>query len=134
MDCLQSSGQDIYLEDTALNVTHDLRASPYTFTTDAGVFNTRFILKFNANALSITDTNILANLVIKKINKTIDVSSLLSTIESFELFDITGRVIHKTSNINNTDYSYDINSLSNGPYIVKVSLSNGGVKTKKLIL
>jgi hypothetical protein len=128
------SSQDIYLEDTELDIIHNLRANPYAFTTDEGTFNNRFILRFSPETLSTTDREIPSDLIIRSINKTIDTSSTLSTIKTFELFDVTGRVIHKNLRVNNTNYNYQTNNLSSGTYVVKVSLDNGAVVTKKLIL
>jgi hypothetical protein len=128
------SSQDIYLEDTELGIIHNLRANPYAFTTDEGTFNNRFILRFSPETLSTTDREIPSDVIIRSINKTIDASSTLSTIKTFELFDVTGRVIHKNLRVNNTNYNYQTNNLSSGTYVVKVSLDNGAVVTKKLIL
>lgn len=130
----ESAHQDIYLEDTELNIIHDLRANPYQFTSDEGTFNDRFVVRFNSQTLSTIDQDILANLRIKAINNTIIASSSLSAIKTFELFDITGRTIHKNLKVDNTIYNYQNNELSAGTYIVQVSLTNGAVVSKKLIL
>ena len=129
-----NENQGIYLEDTTLNIIHDLRANPYSFTTDEGVFNERFILRFTTQSLSIKDQDILANVTIRSIHNSIDATSTLSTINTFELFDITGRLIHKNLKVENTNYSYQTNNLSKGTYIVTVSLANGATTSKKLII
>jgi len=126
--------QGIYIEDTALNIIHDLRANPYVFTTDSGTFDDRFILRFNNQILSIKDQDILSDLNIRAIDKTIEAMSKISTIKTFELFDITGRAIHKNLNVENVNYSYNTNNLSNGTYIVTVSLANGTKVSKKLMI
>ena len=130
----ESTRQDIYLEDTELNIIHDLRANPYIFISDAGTFDDRFVLRFNAVTLSTTDHDILANVHIRSINNSIDATSALSEIKTFELFDITGRQIHKNLNVDNTKYSYQTSHLSTGPYFVQLALANGSTVTKKLIL
>ena len=38
--------QDIYLKDELLNIYHDLKSAPYTFTATAGVHNDRFKLVY----------------------------------------------------------------------------------------
>ena len=129
-----NTSQNIYLEDTELNIIHDLRANQYVFTTQDGVFNDRFILRFTTQSLSIKDQEIVSDLEIKSFNKTVIAKSGLSTIKSFELFDVTGRVIHKNLNVNNTDYSFPTTNLSIGTYFVKVSLETGAIATKKVII
>ncbi|WP_299104952.1 T9SS type A sorting domain-containing protein [uncultured Winogradskyella sp.] len=129
-----NTSQNIYLEDTELNIIHDLRANQYVFTTQDGVFNDRFILRFTTQSLSIKDQEIVSDLEIKSFNKTVIAKSGLSTIKSFELFDVTGRVIHKNLKVNNTDYSFSTTNLSIGTYFVKVSLETGAIATKKVII
>ncbi len=130
----ENANQDIYLEDTELNITHNLRANPYSFTTSEGDFNDRFILRFNAEALSTVDEDALSNLIIRSFNKVIDATSPSSPIKTFELFDVTGRIIHTNLRVNNSDYTYQTNNLSTGAYIVKISLDNGSIVSKKLII
>ncbi len=130
----ESALQDIYLEDTELNIIHDLRVNPYIFSSDQGTFDNRFILRFNAVTLSTNAQDILANVYIKSINKTINVTSSLSEIKTFELYDVTGRTIYKNLKVGNTNYTHQTNNLSAGTYIVKVSLENGATVSKKLMI
>lgn len=130
----ENSNQDIYIEDTELNIIHDLKVSPYTFTSDAGTFNTRFILRFTAERLSVKDQELLSNLVIQSNNKSIKARSDLSPIQTFELYDITGRAIHRNLKINQSNYRYQTHNLSEGTYIVKVQLANGAAVSKKMII
>jgi len=108
---------------------HDLRNSPYSFTTNQGIFNERFILRFNNNStLGIDDEEALSNLDITKVNENINVNSSYSNIISFEFFDIKGRLIHKNLDIKNDYYTYKTQNISSGVYIVKVLLENGSIK------
>ncbi|WP_299125201.1 T9SS sorting signal type C domain-containing protein [uncultured Winogradskyella sp.] len=128
------SNQSIYVEDKELNIIHDLRANPYSFTTESGTFNERFVLRFNNTTLGIKDQDIITDLRIRSVNNTIDAISSLSVIKKFEVFDITGRTIHKNINVNNTSYIYQTNGLSEGTYIVQVLLANGAIVSKKVII
>ncbi|WP_400081251.1 fibronectin type III domain-containing protein [Winogradskyella sp. R77965] len=128
------TNQNIYIEDNDLGIIHDLRSTPYTFTTESGTFNERFVIRFNNTILNIKDQDIISNLKINAINNTINVSSSLSAIKTFEMFDITGRTIHKNINVNDTSFIYQTNQLSEGAYIVQVLLANGAVVTKKVII
>lgn len=126
--------QGIYLEDKELSIIHNLRSQPYSFTTDEGTFNNRFVLRFTNNTLSTNEQQILSNVTVKAIKNVVKATSTLSAIKAFELFDITGRIIHKNFKVNNNNYLYKTNNLSNGNYIVKILLDNGSVLTKKVIL
>jgi len=128
------SDQNIYLEDTELNIIHDLKANPYIFTTELGVFKERFLLRFTSETLSIADQDIINNVDIRALSQTIEATSTQSFIKTFELFDITGRLIHKKLNVENTNYSYPTNNLSSGTYVVTVSLANGGTLSKKVMV
>ncbi|MCB0434133.1 MAG: hypothetical protein KDD18_14490, partial [Mangrovimonas sp.] len=48
----------IYLKDNLLNLYHNLSASDYSFTSEAGEFNARFEIVFQDNSLSV-DTPLL---------------------------------------------------------------------------
>ncbi|NRD19433.1 T9SS type A sorting domain-containing protein [Winogradskyella eckloniae] len=130
----ENTNQNIYLEDTELNTIHDLRANPYTFTSNVGTYNDRFILRFTNQALSIKDQDIISDLEIRSIDKNIETTSNLSSIKTFELFDLTGRIIHKNLNIDDMSYNMPTHNLSTGAYIVKVSLDTGTVVTKKIVI
>ncbi|WP_179020904.1 GEVED domain-containing protein [Winogradskyella forsetii] len=129
-----TTDQAIYLEDTMLNSIHDLRANPYIFTSAQGTFDERFRLRFSTQTLSIKDQEALANLTITNRNSTIDAIAPSETIKTFELFDITGRVIHKNLKVDSANYSYQTHHLSRGTYVVTVKLTNGATKSKKLII
>lgn len=129
-----NTSQNIFLEDTELNIIHDIRANPYIFTSQDGVFDTRFILRFTNESLSIKDQEIVSDLEIRNFDNTLYATSNLSIIESFELFDVTGRLIHKNLNVESTNYNYLSHNLSKGTYIVKVELQNGSVISKKIII
>ena len=130
----ENTHQDIYIEDTELNIIHNLKLNPYTFSANAGTFNERFILRFTAERLSIKNQDLLSNVMIQSINKTIIAKSNLGAIQNFELLDITGRTIYKDLKINQTNYKYHSAHLSEGTYIVKVQLANGSAVSKKIIL
>ncbi|WP_197429341.1 T9SS type A sorting domain-containing protein [Winogradskyella endarachnes] len=129
-----NASQNIFLEDTELNIIHDIRANPYIFASQAGVFDTRFILRFTNESLSIKDEEIISELDIRNFDNTLYATSNLSIIKSFELFDATGRLIHKNLSVESTNYNYLSHNLSKGTYVVKVELQNGSVVSKKIII
>ncbi len=47
--------QPVYLQDNVLGITHDLSLGAYTFTTEAGTFENRFVLRLNNPTTGIAD-------------------------------------------------------------------------------
>lgn len=99
--------QDIYLEDKLLNITYDLKSNPYTFTSNVGVFNDRFVLKYKTN-----NGNDKVNNNIKKVS----------------VYDMMGVKIFEGDN-----ESYkNMVPVRNHIYIVKTEMEDGFVITKKV--
>lgn len=130
-----NTNQDIFLEDTYLNIIHDLRNTPYSFNSNIGTFNNRFILRYTNNALNISEETLLNGLVISAPNNNfIKVSSELEQIKTISVFDVLGRILYQDMSVNQKELIINNPSFSNGTYIVKASLSNGLQKTQKIIL
>ncbi|MFD2915533.1 T9SS type A sorting domain-containing protein [Psychroserpens luteus] len=127
--------QNIYIEDTALNIIHDIRLSPYSFTIEAGVHNDRFILRYTNEALGVNqlDDNDSISISAPK-SEYIKVTSEIGIINSIAIYDIVGRVIFTTKDINQSEFILNETRLSDGTYIVKVQLSNGKQKIQKVVL
>lgn len=125
----------IYLKDNLLNKLHDLSSSDYTFTSEVGVFNSRFEIVFNALALS-TDEHIFDNKALKIVDLENDrvqfnVSDNLS-IKTVNIYDLLGRQLYNLDGNSSTE-TYNLSKLNNAIYIAKVELSSGAVITKKAL-
>ena len=130
-----NTNQDIFLEDTYLNIIHDLRNTPYSFNSNIGTFNNRFILRYTNNALNITEETLLNGLLISAPNNSyIKVTSELEQIKTISVFDVLGRILYQDMSVNQKELIINNPSFSNGTYIVRASLSNGLQKTQKIIL
>ncbi|OBX21499.1 MULTISPECIES: T9SS type A sorting domain-containing protein [Bizionia] len=129
------TGQIIFIEDTYTNIIHNVRISPYSFNTEAGVFNDRFILRYTDNALSVEEFNANSGITITAPNSNyIKVSSKNNTIKSVYVYDMLGRELVKKLNINATEIILDNNSFSEGTYIVKATTTNNMTRIEKVIL
>lgn len=126
-----STAQNIYLEDTVLGITHDLRAAPYTFTGTVGSNETRFVLKFNNSTLSNEDFT--ANAVTVYTNESINVTTANLTIKSVRIYDLLGRVLETFNNVNVATFSTRNVAKTQSPILVEVTLENGATKTYKVI-
>ncbi|OOV28525.1 hypothetical protein BXU11_00815 [Flavobacterium sp. LM5] len=127
--------QEIWLEDKKTATVHDLTKGCYTFTTINGVENDRFVLKYTNKTLG-TDENTSADksLVISIKNKKITVTSSEETITQIQIFDLLGRKIYDKSKINTQEYMIEALPSSEQTLIVKTTLANGAISSKKIIL
>lgn len=135
VDGLFLDGQDIFLEDRELNIIHDLRAAPYSFTTAAGRTDNRFILRYTSNALGNPDFGTLDNSVVVATNNgELTIKSSIENMQEVTVYDILGRQLFEAKNINNTNYVASNISLNQQALIVKITLENGTVVTRKIVL
>jgi hypothetical protein len=132
-DSSWDQSQHVYLQDNTLGIVHDLSNGDYTFTTAAGTFDSRFVLKYT-NALGTNDNDILDNTVIVAKDKNVlKVRSSIEEIKSITIFDILGRKVYAKDALNNKDFS-EVDVVKNDQtLIVKITLTNGAVVTKKII-
>lgn len=121
----------IYLNDKELNIKHNLMESAYTFESAAGESKTRFEIVYKTDdTMNVEEFN--SNEVqIYAQNEYIKIDSKNQKIISVELYDLSGRNIHRNENINANNYQ--IKSYSKGVLLVKVQTQNGEMITKKLI-
>lgn len=125
----------VYLQDLALNVIHDLKQSPYTFTANKGIINNRFVIRYTNNTLGNTDFETLSNSVtVTGNNGQVTVTSLRENIKEVMVYDVLGRALLEARSINNLNFSRGNVTQSNQALIVKVTLENGATVTKKIVL
>ena len=132
---LESS--EVYLIDNDLGIEHNLNESAYSFNTLNGEFKDRFVLSLKTDSRLINPT--LENELIistNEVGQDINFSTTqLSNITNVQIYDMLGRLLH------NVDFSDETttaritsNSLKNSIFIVKATLSDGKMLTKKVIL
>jgi hypothetical protein len=126
--------QDVYLEDKLLNLVHNLKLSNYNFATQIGTFNDRFVIRFRPSSLSNTENFVTNNnvTVFKKANN-INIKSVLETIKSVSIYDVSGRLIYENSNVNNNDFVISNLNSSNQVLLLQIKTNDGLISTKKLI-
>ncbi len=126
--------QNIFVEDKLLNIVHDLKTAPYAFTTQAGTFNDRFVLRFTQKTLGVDSVSPLENgIFITKYKNELKIKSETETIERITVFDILGRKIFDKQSINSTEFRIVNNNITQQILIVKVVLENGNVISKKIM-
>ncbi|MCR5861311.1 T9SS sorting signal type C domain-containing protein [Flavobacterium sp. J372] len=127
--------QDIYLKDNLLNVVHNIKASPYTFTTTAGTFTGRFEVVYSPDGTlgtqnPVADEN---SIIIFKQDNTLKINSLKEEISEVTVFDIRGRKLYETTNVNALSSEANGLQAEQQALIIKVKTANGAVISKKVI-
>lgn len=128
------ANQAVFLEDKLTNTVFDLKDSNYNFTTVAGTFNDRFILRFINKTLGVSLVETLEKQVlISNKNKQIKINSQFESIDKVLVYDLFGRKIYQKTNVNSNELSILNLASSQHAFLVKVTLQNGKTVTKKII-
>jgi subtilisin-like proprotein convertase family protein len=133
---LSEAATHIYLEDTYLNIIHDLKVSDYTFSVNQeGVFNDRFILRFNTDTLNVeNEINPENEILVFEQNDIIHIRTTNRiAISSVVVHDILGRLLinskHKSSSI-----KIDATRFKTGTLLFfQIQLENNKTLIKKFI-
>ncbi|AWG20639.1 hypothetical protein FFWV33_03350 [Flavobacterium faecale] len=130
------SEKDIYLTDQKNAVEHNLKSGPYTFSTEAGTFNDRFQLSYQAKTtLGVTATDLDQNkLLISQKENTITIHSNSEQINEVRLYDLAGREILSRTKVNSTDLQLAVPFKNAQVLLIKVKLENGQIITEKLVI
>lgn len=135
-----SEDQDIYLKDNLTGEYFDLRnGQPYEFSSEAGEFSNRLEIVFQnqSQTLSIKDETI-ENIKLyyaSSRNKIVVLNPKNEDIKTIEIFNVLGQSVYKNQNTYEGSYNeYEIQGLSSGTYIVRLTAANNSSFTKKIIV
>jgi hypothetical protein len=80
----------MYIIDKLSNKVHNLKQSPYSFTTEKGTFNDRFVLRYTDKTLGITDleTTLENQLLVSGKNKQLSIISFAGAIDKIMIYDV----------------------------------------------
>ncbi|MBF6640490.1 fibronectin type III domain-containing protein [Flavobacterium sp. J49] len=126
------NNQNIYLKDGLLNITHDLKASPYQFTSANGMIHDRFRVVYQSNALGNPEfsTNNPVNVIVKD---EVAVSSNNLQMESIIVYNILGQKLDTYHNINTNFFTLSNLRKNNAGLLLNIKLQNGETVIKKVI-
>lgn len=134
VDGIFSESQDIYLRDKITNIDQNLKNASYTFSTEAGIYNSRFELVYTSNFLASENTSGLESnsVLLYKKDKDIVVSSKQATLDHVEVFDMNGRLLAVAKNINSKVLSLNVGQ-ANQVLIFRITSTGGVTISKKII-
>jgi len=134
------TNQSVFIEDKLTNTVFDLKSGNYAFSTTAGTFDDRFVLRYTNKTLSLEETDKEEDgiLVLYSNNyKTLIIhnNDMNSTVNAVALFNITGQNIAnwEVTDSEQTNIQFPIKNTSSGFYIVKVKTTKGEF-AKKIIV
>jgi len=121
-------GKDVYLEDTENEVIHNLKSSAYSFTSTAGNFDERFILRFTDSALSNEDTSLSQVKIYPNPSTGVFYINYAGSEKlTYTVYDLTGKKV-----LMGTGTVMDLSSLNSGIYTAQIS-NTASVRSVKLI-
>jgi hypothetical protein len=129
-----NTNQTIYIEDTYTNTIQNIRLLPFTFSSESGTFNDRFVLRYADESLSTSEFNANGLTIIAPKGDYIKVNSTNNVIETIIVYDLLGRILYNRNQIHTNEFTVDGSNLSDGTYIVKAILTNNKFKIQKIIL
>lgn len=125
-------GQVVYLEDKLLNVIHDLKQGTYNFTTEAGTFNDRFVLRFTTTALGNPQFNV-NSVIVYKNEQGLHVTTGNIVMKSVNIYDVAGRLITSQNNISDSEIVFTNLPKTQQVLLVKITSITGVTVTKKVV-
>ena len=128
--------QDIYLKDILLNTITDLKNSAYTFQSNAGTFNDRFVLVYSRkkereDKLLENDFNA-SSIVLYKPDTDLRVDAGTTIMKEIKIYDIRGSLLLEKNNINATTTAVTIEGTKQ-VLIIEITTKDGIVVSKKYI-
>ncbi|TDP58885.1 T9SS sorting signal type C domain-containing protein [Flavobacterium dankookense] len=125
----------IYLEDKNIGIIHNLKENPYHFTSIKGTFDDRFVIRYTTNSLDNQNfENIKNSVVVASNDRDLTIKSYLENLDQVTIYDVLGRQLYYSKDIQNKDLIITNVSSSNQSLIVKIKLQNGQIVTKKIVL
>ncbi|TDE06674.1 T9SS sorting signal type C domain-containing protein [Flavobacterium hiemivividum] len=128
------TGKKIILEDRLLNKIQDLSEAAYTFTTQKGTFNDRFVLSYANKTLATEDFEAVENkVVITNKNREVKISTPENEIDAVSIYDVSGRQIYSKSKVDKNELMITTLIARDQVLIVKVVMKDKSIVTKKTI-
>jgi len=132
------ASQNVFLEDRLLQVLHNLK-EPYSFATEKGIFNDRFVLRYqDKNDVeeefdNDEDEVLVEGLLVSVNDKKININSADALIDRIYIYDFSGNKVYADKAINAATTIVSNLLINHQPLIVQVILENGKKAVKKII-
>jgi hypothetical protein len=126
--------QNVYLEDKTTGTIHNLKSGVYNFTTAAGSFEDRFVLRYTDGALGNPDVVFNESTVVVYKNETgVHIHTAKAVMDSVKIFDIRGRLLSVQHHIGSSETVFTSLPETQQVLLIRITSENGEVVTKKMI-
>lgn len=129
---------NIYMYDKITSIYTDIKNGSFSITLDKGVYNDRFEITFNNQALLSIDDDFASQLQLFQNNGQSEITILNPNsldIKDFKLYDINGRLILSKSKLElKNKYTFNTSNLSSGVYIANIKLAESDALISKKVL
>ncbi|KDN56606.1 Ig-like domain-containing protein [Flavobacterium seoulense] len=132
--------QNIFLEDKDLKVLHDLKKEAYTFSTEKGVFNNRFVLRYaDKNAVDEVivpevpgkDSN--AAVIVSVKNGEIKINATATKLDKVIVYDMAGRKLFQKNKVDTNILVIPNFFWNHQGLVVDIVLTDGTKHSRKII-
>ncbi|MFE3867395.1 T9SS sorting signal type C domain-containing protein [Flavobacterium sp. LS2P90] len=129
-----TNDNEVFIEDKTLEIIHNLKESPYSFSTESGTFDDRFVLRYTDKTLGAKSFKKIENTVlVSNLNKQISITSKIEMIDKVEVYDLLGRSIYQKMNIDAKEFIIQNLVSSRQALLIKIVLHDGQIVTNKII-
>jgi hypothetical protein len=133
-DGLFTQGQQVYLKDKMLSVTHNFADGQYAFATEAGTFNDRFDVVYATSTLGVQNPGTYTNtIVIYKQSNTLHINCGKDVIAGVKIFDVRGRIVYQADEVNASATQISNLTVEQQVLIVQVTTTDNVTVSKKVI-
>lgn len=125
--------QNIYLKDNLLNTIHNIKSSPYSFVSEAGTFENRFVIVYQDTSLTNSEVQFDDNsVVLYKPDSRLIINSGITIMKEVKIYDIRGRLLMEKSNINASSTDFDLGT-TNQVFIILITADDLKTVVKKYV-
>jgi hypothetical protein len=124
--------QDVFLEDKLTQTIHNLKSGVYTFTSDAGTFNDRFVVRYTDGTALGTNTRSFSQAIVYTQGSEVVINSAAAAIDSVDIFDLSGRLLYAKDNISNFTTAINRREWATQIVVLRMKLADGKTINKKI--
>ena len=133
-DGLFANAQEVFLKDNLTGILHDIKNSPYAFTSNAGEFTNRFQIVYKQATLDISSNELTdSNTIIYGNNGVLTITAITNKINQVTVYDVTGRILHQLNTENKNEVVISTIQATNQVVLVELVGEKGNKITKKVI-
>lgn len=131
-DGIFANGQAVYIKDKQNGTTHNLQQSPYSFSSEAGAFSSRFEIVYANGVLSANDSAAGNGILLFKQNGEAVIRSSEMNLELVEVYDMNGRLVANARNIHARELRLPLGQV-NQVLIFRITTADGVTISKKMV-